>query len=292
MEIHQLRYFVAVAREKHFLKAALSEHISQPTLSQQIQKLEKELGCYLLERSPRHVKLTDHGERFLTHALAILETIAKAKSDIKEDEAEPQGTISLGAIPTIGPYLLPPVIKKLRKAAPRVSLDLHDLTTSSLLESLKEGRIQMGLLALPINERSLATQTVGQEPFFLAVSENHVLASKKNVSVKDFSTEQILILQEGHCFREQSLDYCKLRSNSDRIVFQGSSLVSVMRLAAIGEGVTFVPKMAATPRENPKIKFIRFHSPEPTREIGIAWRMSTPLSNAQKLLIDIIEEEF
>jgi LysR family hydrogen peroxide-inducible transcriptional activator len=291
MEIHQLRYFVALAQQRHFQKAADLAHISQPTLSQQIQKLEKELGVYLVERSPRQVTLTTEGERFLPYAVSVLETLTKAETDIKDRGEDPTGRIALGTIPTIGPYLLPSVIKKLKKRASRITLELHDVTTSVLLQHLKEGRIQMGLLALPINERGIASRAVGRESFYLAVSSHHPLAKKKQVTLKDFSREHLLVLQEGHCFRDQSLEYCKLASDSSRIIFQGSSLVSVMRLAAIGEGVTFVPKMAVLPGENPGLRFIRFAAPEPTRELGIVWRMSTPLSRAQNLLMDVVEQE-
>jgi LysR family hydrogen peroxide-inducible transcriptional activator len=291
MEIHQLRYFVAVAQERHFQRAAERVHISQPTLSQQIQKLERELGVLLVERSPRQVKLTAEGEKFLSHAISILETMEKAAAEVHQDKGDLSGRVQLGVIPTIGPYLLPPVIRRLRKDAPGIVLELHDLTTSSLIQHLKEGRIQMGLLALPIQDKSIASQSIGNEPFFLAVPEDHRLARKRQVTTRDFSEDHLLVLQEGHCFRQQSLEYCKLASNSPRIIFQGSSLSSVMRLTAAGEGLTFVPKIAALPKENPGLKFIPFVSPAPTRDIGIIWRMSAVPTRAQKFLIDVVEGE-
>jgi LysR family hydrogen peroxide-inducible transcriptional activator len=290
MEIHQLKYVVAVAQEKHFQKAADRVHISQPTLSQQIQKLEKELGVYLFERSPHHVNLTPDGERFLPYAISILDTIDKVESNIKKDSQTLSGRVSLGVIPTIGPYLLPSVIKILKRKAPGLTLELHDLTTSLLLEHLRHGKIQIALLALPINEKNIANLSIGEEPFYLAVAKNHPLAQKKHVTPKDFADQQLLVLQEGHCFREQSLEYCKLASNSPRIIFQGSSLNSVMRLTAAKEGVTFVPKMAALPKENPLLKFIPFSSPQPLRELGVIWRMSAPLGTSENMVINCIQE--
>jgi LysR family hydrogen peroxide-inducible transcriptional activator len=141
-----------------------------------------------------------------------------------------------------------------------------------------------------VDDRGLATRLLGHEPFFLAVEKHHPLAKKKRVAVSDLTDKKLLILQEGHCFRNQSLDYCKRTADGPDIVFQGSSLSSVMRLAAVGEGATFVPKMAATKREHPDLAFLRFANPEPSREVGLVWRMTTPLSPAQTLLIEVIDE--
>ena len=170
MEIQQLRYMVALAQEKHFLRASESVHISQPTLSQQIQKLEKELGVFLFERSPRQVRLTPEGERFLPYALSVLDTLEKAGSDMKQGIGELAGRVILGAIPTMGPYIMPYLMKQLRKRAPKITLELHDLTTSILIKDLKEGKIQMGLLSTPIEGVGVASRVIGnftKRNFFL-----------------------------------------------------------------------------------------------------------------------------
>lgn len=290
MEIQQLRYVIALAHERHFQRAAERVHITQPTLSQQIQKLEKELGAPLFERSNRQVRLTEAGERFLPHATNVLATLEKAQTDIKGTVGRPAGRVILGAIPTIGPYILPDVVKRLRRKAPDISIEIHDLTTSLLLQHMREGRIHIGLLSLPIDDRGLATRLIGKEPFYLAVERHHPLAHKRRISVSDLSDKKLLILQEGHCFRNQSLDYCKRVADGTDVVFQGSSLSSVMRMAAAGEGVTFVPKMAASKREHPDLNFLKFQNPEPTRDVGLVWRLTTPLSSAQNFLIDVIDE--
>lgn len=291
MEFQQLRYFVAVARERHFLKAAESIPITQPTLSQQIKKLERFLGTRLFERTPRRVKLTPAGERFLPHAVALLDGMARAEADVRDRNQVPGGRIVLGAIPTVGPYVLPPLIQRIRREAPAITLDLHDLTTSVLLERLKEGRLDLGVLALPVNDKSIASRPLGKEPFYLAVGTHHPLTQKKQVSLGDLKKEQLLILQEGHCFRDHSLAFCKLTDKSPRIAFQGSSLVSVLRLAAAGEGVTFVPHMAAVPSENPGVVFLPFVPPTATRTLGVVWRKSAPLNRAQSVLIAALEND-
>ena len=290
MEIQQLRYMVALAHERHFQRAARRVHISQPTLSQQIQKLEKELGVYLFERSPRSVRLTAEGERFLPHAVSILQGVERAAGEMRELSHEIAGRLVVGVIPTIGPYLLPGVIRRLRESAPQLVLELHDLTTSVLLEHLQEGKIDLGVLSLPVAERGIASRILGREPFYLAVARRHRLARQARVTLKDLEHERLLVLQEGHCFRNQSLAYCKRSSDDPRIIFQGSSLSSVMQMAAAGEGATFVPAMAAQTRQNPELKFIPFAAPEPTRELGVVWRLTTPLNRAQSRFIEIVDE--
>lgn len=292
MELQQLRYVAAVARERHFGKAAERSYVTQPTLSQQIMKLEKELGVSLFERSARGVTLTPEGERFVPRVLAILEELEGALHATKEETGAISGRVRLAAIPTIGAYLLPRILKAVRKKAPELALELHDLTTSMLLENLKQGRIDMGILALPVEDPALLTRSFGTEEFFLAVRRGHPLASKRRASMSRIREERMLILQEGHCFRDQALEYCAMSSKDERIVFQGSSLTSVMRLTAAGEGVTFVPRMAADARENPGLSFVRCEAPEPKREIGVVWRATTPLSKAHLFLMEAIEAAF
>jgi LysR family hydrogen peroxide-inducible transcriptional activator len=290
MEMHQLKYFVAVARERHFQKAADQVHISQPTLSQQIQKLEKELGTPLLERSSRQVRLTAEGERFLPYANQILDTAERAAAEIKGQTGELAGRLRIGAIPTIGPYILPRLLQRMRKEAPKGVLELFDLTTSVLITHLKEGKVDLGVAALPIADARLATRAIGEEAFLAAVPLKHPLSHKKRIPIKELDQERLLILQEGHCFREQSLDYCRRASVHPQIIFQGSSLTSVLRLVAAGEGVTFVPQMAAQERENPGVRFIPFAPPVPKRTLGALWRMTTPLNRSQTYFVNLVEE--
>jgi LysR family transcriptional regulator, hydrogen peroxide-inducible genes activator len=291
MDLQQLRYVAALHRERHFQRAAAAAHVSQPTLSQRLKQLERELGAALFERSPRGVTLTPAGEKFLPKALAALETLDRAAEDLGRDAQEVRGRLRVAAIPTVGPYLLPGVLSRLRKAAPRLTLELHELTTSLLLEHLKLGRVDMGVLATAEDERGLVSRAVGREPFLLAVARSHPLARKGRAGLREVAREKLLILQEGHCFRKQALDFCRLEARDPQVVFQGSSLASVMRLAAAGEGVTLVPRMAAAPRENPSLRFVRL-AEAPSREVAVVWRVTTPLGKGHELLISAVEDAF
>ena len=179
MDIHQLRYFIAVAQELHFNRAAEKMHVTQPTLSQQIQKMEKELGVPLLERSPQKTRLTNAGEKFLPHAISVLDQLQKGVQELREDAAIAAGSVRVGVIPTIGPYLIPEIILKIAKTAPRIRLQIYEETTSVLIEKLRSGNLDIGILALPIEKKGIATRILSREPFYLAVPMKHRLASKK-----------------------------------------------------------------------------------------------------------------
>ena len=290
MELHQLRYFLELSRELHFQKAAEKAHVTQPTLSQQIKKLEDELGLPLFERSPRNVRLTAAGKKFLPHVIEALERIEHGVSGLREEADEISGLIRIAAIPTIAPYLLPGVISKIKKSAPKLVLEIYEETTSVLVEHLKEAKFEIGVLSLPIQDSGIVCRPLGKEPFYLAVSKDHPLAKRKTVSRSDIVKEKLLILQEGHCFSDQTLEFCNLSRKNEQIRFQGSSLSSVMRLVGAGEGVTFVPKMAVEPRLYPELRFISFGGTPPLREIGLAWRVTTPLTKAHNFVIDSFGE--
>ncbi len=291
MELQQLRYVASLYRERHFQRAAERVHVSQPTLSQGVKKLERELGTTLFERSSRRVKPTPSGEAFVAKALAALEILEGASEDARRSMGETTGRLSVAAIPTLAPYILPPVLQAIRRKAPRLTMEVHELTTSVLLEHLKESRIDIGLLALPIDERGLVSRSVGQEPFFLAAVKGHPLAAKKTVKPADLKTERLLILQEGHCFRNQSLEVCRRPADDPKIIFQGSSLGSILGMTSVGEGVTLVPRMAVDPRTYPDLAFRPFAPPVPTRELGFAWRVTTPLGKSHQLFMELAEKE-
>jgi LysR family transcriptional regulator, hydrogen peroxide-inducible genes activator len=291
MDIQQLRYFVAVAQELHFNRAAQKTHVTQPTLSQQLKKLEDELGKPLLERSPQKTRLTQAGEKFLPYALSVLEQLQKGVRELRENSEVTAGTVRLGVIPTIGPYLMPDVIIRLGKSAPQVRIELYEETTSVLLEKLRSGNLDIGILALPVEEKGIAARGLSRESFYLAVAAKHRLASKRMVTRQEVLREKLLILKEGHCFGQQSIQFCKLARTDSRVVFQGSSLTSVLALAEAGEGVTFVPEMALLRLSGFRLKFIAFAPQDrPCRELGAAWRLNAPLERAQKEIIRITEE--
>lgn len=290
MDIQQLRYMVALSQELHFQRAAEKAHVAQPSLSQAIKKLESELGVLLFERSPQGVRLTPEGKKFLSVSLAVLDHLQKVTEELREKESGINGTIRIGVIPTICPYLMPRVITHLKKTAPRLQLELSEETTSILVDQIKEGKLDLGVLALPVGEKGLAEKTLVREPFYLAVSKNHPLAGRKRITRKDILSEKILVLKEGHCFGHQTLEFCKMSRQDTQVIFQGSSLTSVMKLAALGEGVTFAPEIAAHPEDFPDLKFIPFAPPAPSREIGMIWRLSAPLNKAERFLMETVEK--
>lgn len=290
MDIQQLRYVVALSQELHFQHAAQKAHVTQPTLSQGILHLERELGTPLFERSSHKVQMTVAGKKFLTHAMTALDHIQKGILEIQKPGANLSEAIRIGVIPTICPYLMPQVILKLKQTAPHLTLEIYEETTSVLLDFLKSGRIDLGVLALPIKERGIVSQELGAEVFYLAIPKRHRLALKKSIAREDLANEKLLILQEGHCFGQQTLDFCKIKRNHDRVIFQGSSLTSVLQLTRAGEGVTFVPAMAATLTRGQGLVYRPFASPEPKREIGVAWRLTAPLFQSHRLLIETVRQ--
>lgn len=182
--------------------------------------------------------------------------------------------------------MLPQAIRSLKKEAPLVRLEIYEETTSVLLSHLKEGKIDLGILALPVDASGAVTKPVAREDFWLAVGKSHPLAARKKASVAAIKSEKLLILQEGHCFAEQALEYCRRSRDDDQVIFQGSSLLSVLKLAAGGDGITFVPRMAVEPRVYPELVFLPFQDPKPYREIGFIWRVSAPLTRACRAVMD------
>lgn len=292
MEIQQIKYFVALAHEQSFQKAARRVFVTQPTLSQQIKKMEEDLHVPLFERKSSGVKLTEAGEKFLPFAVSILDHLEKGITLLQEESTDLVGTLAVGAIPTIGPYLFPQILMRIRKEAPRLKIVLYEETTSVLIESIKKGKIDIGILSLPIVDRGLVCKSIGYEEFYLAVARKHPLAKRKQVSPAIIKEERMLILQEGHCFADQALEFCKRQRHDSQVVFEGSSLTSVMGLVAVGEGVTLVPTMATNFNECETLAFIPFQAPKPKREIGLVWRISAPLSKTQHYFLDLVEDVF
>lgn len=287
MDLPQLRYAVTLAEELHFGRAAERCNVSQPTLSQAVLNLERELGRPLFERSSRKVALTEAGRNFLPQASAALAALGRAKTAVSETSGQITGALRVGCIPTICPYVIPETLIRLGRSAPKLKIELHEETTSSLVGHLKSGRLDIGLLSVPISERGLSAEELWREPFYLAVSARHPLARRSEVPLKDVLREKMLILQEGHCFGEQSMAFCKLTRRDPQVSFEGSSLTSVLRLASAGAGVTFVPQMALDRRAYPGLRFLKLH-PEPQRSIGVIWRLTAPLERTHQAFIEAV----
>jgi len=291
MTLTELRYIVAVARERHFGRAAETCFVSQPTLSVAVKKLEEELGVTLFERGPGEVTLTPGGQSIVEQAQRVLEEASRIREIAAAGRDPLAGPLRLGAIYTIGPYLLPKLIPILRKSAPAMQLLIQENFTHRLAESLKSGEVDVILVALPFVEPAVDTRAVYDEPFFVAVPKGHPWEGRKRVTSDELTRESLLLLGEGHCFRDQVLDIChtvrsKDRSSLSRTV-EGGSLETIRQMVAGGVGVTVLPATSVAPGAAPGgdlIRILPFAKPIPSRRVGLAWRRSFPRPQAIEAL--------
>ena len=277
VNLRDLRYLVALADERHFGKAAAKCFVSQPTLSAQIRKLEEYLGVPLVERQPRRVALTETGEKIVRRARIVLQE-ADAIVEVARTDRDPlSGQIKLALIPTVGPYLLPHVAGRLKRELPRLKLMLYEYQTESLLERLRAGEIDVGVLALPVEMDGLKCVSMYDEPFALAVPSNHPLADRERVKIDDLRGETLLLLEDGHCLRDQALEVCSRIRVNETQDYRATSLETLRQMVAAGHGVTLLPELAAeTPVGTARgLRIKPFVKPAPGRTIGVVWRKSS-----------------
>lgn len=275
MNLRDLSYLVAVADHRHFGKAAEACFVSQPTLSTQIKKLERELGVDLVERNPRQVMLTDAGERIVERARLILRETDNIRSIARRAQDPESATIRMGLFPTLAPYLLPHVVPTIHARFPNLELLLYEEKTETVLQRLREGTLDVGVLALPIHDDHLHAEYLFAEDFVLAVPADHPLAKRDGpVELSVLTTENMLLLEEGHCLRDQALAVCQLAGASERAGFRATSLETLRQMVAAGVGVTLLPELAVQPPVPPSedIRLLRFVEPVPRREIAMFWR--------------------
>jgi LysR family hydrogen peroxide-inducible transcriptional activator len=290
MTLTELRYIVAVARERHFGRAAEACFVAQPTLSVAVKKLEEELGLTLFERGPGEVTVTPPGQRIVAQAQRVLEEASRIKEIAAAGRDPLAGPLRLGAIYTIGPYLLPKLIPVLRRSVPAMQLLIQENFTHRLGEMLKSGEIDVMLVALPYEEPGIATQAVYDEPFFVAVPKGHPWEQRKRITSDELTRESLLLLGEGHCFRDQVLDICNVIRTKDRNALartvEGGSLETIRQMVAGGVGVTVLPATSLAPGGGPGdlIRFLPFAKPVPMRRVGLAWRRSFPRPEAIEAL--------
>jgi LysR family transcriptional regulator, hydrogen peroxide-inducible genes activator len=282
MNLRDLAYLVAVAEHRHFGRAAAACYVSQPTLSTQIKKLETELGVELVERNPGHITLTEAGNEVAARARLILgeaDEIHHIAAQAKDPEA---GSIRLGLFPTLAPYLLPHVVPALHERFPRLELLLVEEKTEVIVQRLRDGHLDAGILALPIHEPQLHEEFLFAEDFVLAVPHDHRLAaSSDDVPTSVLGGEQVLLLEEGHCLRDQALAVCQLGGASERGGFRATSLETLRQMVAAGVGVTLLPELAVRPPvpPSPDVDLRRFTEPVPRREIAMFWRRTSVYRN-------------
>ncbi|MBO9678658.1 LysR substrate-binding domain-containing protein [Paenacidovorax monticola] len=295
MTLTELKYIVAVAREKHFGRAADACYVSQPTLSVAIKKLEDELEVKLFERSAGEVSVTPLGEEIVRQAQSVLEQAAAIKEIAKRGKDPLAGALTLGVIYTIGPYLLPELVRHAIARTPQMPLMLQENFTVKLLEMLRTGEIDCAILAEPFPDTGLAMAPLYDEPFMAAVPSSHALATRKTVSTADLKNETMLLLGTGHCFRDHVLEVCpefaRYASNAEGIrkTFEGSSLETIKHMVAAGMGVTLVPRLSV-PRDalislsrrrksdDTHVRYLPIREPDgsgpPMRRVVLAWRRS------------------
>jgi LysR family hydrogen peroxide-inducible transcriptional activator len=277
MNLRDLRYLVALADERHFGKAAERCYVSQPTLSAQIRKLEDYLGVPLVERQPKRVALTPTGEKVVQRARVLLQEADAIVELAKTDRDPLSGPLKLALIPTVGPYLLPHVAAKLRRELPRLKLMLYEYQTEPLLERLRAGDIDAGIVALPVDLDGLESATLYDEPFTLAVPASHPLADEDRIRVDDLRGETLLLLEDGHCLRDQALEVCgRIRVNEPQD-YRATSLETLRQMVAAGHGITLLPELAAeAPVGTARgLRVKPFARPAPARTIGAVWRKSS-----------------
>ena len=290
MNLRDLRYLVALADERHFGKAADRCFVSQPTLSAQIRKLEEYLGVALVERQPKRVSLTAAGEKIVERARRLLQE-ADAIVELARTDRDPlAGSLKLALIPTVGPYLLPHVVRRLKRALPRLRLLLYEFQTAPLLEKLRAGDIDMGVLALPVTLDGLEATPLYDEPFRLAVPAAHPLADREHVSLQDLQNETVLLLEDGHCLRDQALEVCGRVGVQEAQDYRATSLETLRQMVAAGHGITLLPDLAsASPVGTARgLRVKPFVKPVPARTIGAVWRKSTTRGPAIEAIAQVI----
>jgi LysR family hydrogen peroxide-inducible transcriptional activator len=290
MNLRDLRYFVALADARHFGKAAERSFVSQPTLSAQIKKLENYLGVQLIERQPRKVTLTETGLKILPLARRILQESEEIVSLARHEHDPLSGKLKMALIPTIGPYLLPLVTRRLRKQLPRLKLMLYEYQTESLLERLRNGDIELGILALPMPHEGLETRDLYEEPFTVAVPNQHPLAKKANVKLDDLDGENLLLLEDGHCLRDQALDVCSKINVKESEDYRATSLETLRQMVAAGLGITLLPQLATRGPfgSGQGLAVKTFARPVPTRTVGAVWRKSSARLEAINAICEVV----
>ena len=286
IKLKDLRYLVAVADTRHFGRAAEHCFVSQPTLSAQLKKLEQYLGVQLIERQPNNVSLTDAGEQIVARARRILEASDEVVTLARAHRDPLAGRLRLALLPTIGPYLLPRVSHAIRRALPRLELRLYEYQTAPMLEKLRAGELDLGVLALPVDLEGLEARELFAEPFTVAVPERHRLAQRERVNVADLQDETLLLLEEGHCLRDQALEVCSRVGTGEAQDFRATSLETLRQMVATGAGVTLLPQLATQGAYGNArgVVVVPFGKPAPVRHIGAVWRKTT----ARRAAIDAV----
>jgi LysR family hydrogen peroxide-inducible transcriptional activator len=291
MTLNELRYLVAIAQERSFGRAAQRCFVSQPALSVAIQKLEEELGLQLFERGKTEVTVTPVGERIVEQAQKVLEEATRIRDIAQAGKNQLVGLFRLGVIYTVAPYLLPDLIPALNDRAPQMPLEIEENLTEHLEAALKTGRIDAAIIALPFQPSGIVTEFLYEEPFQVVVPHQHKWAKRKTIQPTELSTEHTILLNVGHCFRDQVLDACPELNRSDAPITRTNSLETVRNMVASGLGVSVLPRDALTPKYHSRLVVaVPFTRPVPTRRIALAYRKSFPRPAAVAAIREAVVE--
>lgn len=286
MNLRDLKYLTAIAEHQHFGKAADACFVSQPTLSMQIKKLEETLGVTLIERTNKSVLFTEIGNAIVAQAQQVLHQAESLKEMARLASNPFSGTLHMGIIPTLAPYLCPRIVPQLAEQFPDLTLCLVEEKTESLMQKLAQGKVDAAILALPLEEDGFITETLFEEKFLLATPLNHPLSKRKKITLSDLENESLLLLDDGHCFRDQALAVCQRVNATESTQFKATSLETLRYMVASHAGITLMPALSC--RENDGVCYREFHGVQPSRTIGIAWRQAS----AKKMLLQHIASTF
>ena len=290
MELQQLRYLLAVAKTGNFSRAAEQCHVSQPSLSQQIAKLEDELGERLFSRLKRSAVLTSAGEALVQRAGRILSEVDAARRDVADAAEQVRGKVSVGVLPTIAPYLLPRVLALTAKGCPAMEVRIHEATTEQLLASAAACEIDLAILSLPIADGRFVREALFDEELLLAVPPRHRLTKKPRVRLSDLESERFILLEEGHCLGDQSLSFCQRNDLHPQVAFRSAQLETIQALVASGVGISLIPRLAVHPKRSGQPTYISLADPKPMRTIGVLWRKEHHHSRATREFLRLLQE--
>lgn len=291
MNLRDLQYLVAVANHLHFGKAADAVHVSQPTLSMQLKKLEEELGVQLFERSNKRVMLTPIGTELVARAKRVLGEAEQLMLTAKAANNPNAGVLRLGIFPTLAPYLLPSLMPLLTKHFPKLRVQLIEERTPELVRALDSGELDAALLAMPVDGVRLVGAELFTEPFLLAAPKHHPLATRKTVTLEDLQGQFLLLLEDGHCLRDQALAVCQLSGAAEADNFRATSLETLRHMVASSDAITLIPKLATLAEES-QIRYIPFADPAPSRTIGLYWRKSSARTKLFDALATLIWAQY
>lgn len=286
MELHQLRYFVAVAQLGNFTRAAERCFVAQPSLSQQIIKLERELGVQVFDRTGRKTRLTDRGRMLYDRAVEILDAVDAARRTLVEDGGG--GKLSVGAIPTVAPYLLPPLLKQFARQFPKAELKVFENLTEYTIQACVEGDVDVAFLALPVANERLVVKPLFTEELLLTMAPGHPLAKKRQIVLEDISQERFVLLSETHCLGEQIMRFCNQQSCHPLISCQSAQLLTVQELVALGHGVSLIPRMAVDADKSNRRKYRSLCGTKPQRTVALIWRKDRSQSPLVKRFIEVV----